>query len=58
MLYRYGMYFVPAEKKNPPEVYELFPLWSEEECKEMELATIAHKLRAMAAKPVRKEHHE
>ena len=55
MLYRYGMAFTPGTwSGEPPSVMEIFPLWSEEEERQMEIEKLRAKLQRWASVKISK----
>lgn len=53
LLYRYGMYFVPGEKQNAPQMFDLFPVWTDEEIREIQLAQLKARMAQFSATPIK-----
>lgn len=56
LMYRYGMAFTAGEwPGGRPEIYEIFPLWTDEEINQMELEKIKATMKRWAAQKITKK---
>lgn len=55
LLYRFGMTFIPGKFDIDPEIYQVFPLWDDDEIKEMQLEKFKNRMLKHAATPVKKK---